>query len=88
VAPPFRAAEFDMMHTDGISYEGDVLDLAMTHKIITKAGAWFRYGDEQLGQGREKVRVFLKENKKLTEELREKIFAAMGLTDGSQQPVE
>ena len=88
VAPPFRAAEFDMMHTDGISYEGDVLDLAMTHKLITKAGAWFRYGDEQLGQGRERVRDFLKENKKFTQDLREKIFAAMGMTEGSPAPVE
>jgi len=83
VAPPFRVAEFDMMHTDGISYEGDVLDLAIAHKLVVKAGAWFRYGDEQLGQGRERVRQTLKENKKLTEELREKIFAAMGLSDGA-----
>lgn len=79
VAPPFRVAEFDMMHTDGISYEGDVLDLAMAHKIVTKAGAWFRYGDEQLGQGRERVRTMLKENKKLTAELTKKVFAAMDL---------
>ncbi|MHB8903313.1 MAG: recombinase RecA [Thermoguttaceae bacterium] len=86
VAPPFRAAEFDMMHSDGISYEGDVLDLAMTHKIITKSGAWFRYGDEQLGQGRERVRDLLKENKKLTEELRTKIFAAMAVPDGTPLP--
>jgi recombination protein RecA len=83
VTPPFRVAEFDMMHKDGISYEGDILDLAMAQKIVTKAGAWFRYGDEQLGQGRERVRVALKENKKLTAELRKKIFAAMELTDGS-----
>ena len=83
VAPPFRVAEFDMMHTDGISYEGDVLDLAMAHKIVTKAGAWFRYGDEQLGQGRERVRSTLKQNKKLTAELTKKIFAAMNLADGS-----
>ncbi len=83
VAPPFRAAEFDMMHSDGISYEGDVLDLAMAHKIITKSGAWFRYNDEQLGQGRERVRDLLKENKKLTAELREKVFAALDATGGS-----
>ncbi len=83
VAPPFRVAEFDMMHTDGISYEGDILDLAMAHKLVIKAGAWFRYGDEQLGQGRERVRISLKENKKLTTELRKKIFAAMDLADDS-----
>ncbi len=75
VAPPFRVAEFDMMHTDGISYEGDVLDLAMAARIITRTGAWFRYGDQQLGQGREKVRTYLKENPKLVEELRAKLQA-------------
>jgi recombination protein RecA len=76
VAPPFRVAEFDMMHTDGISYEGDILDLAMTQKLIVRSGAWFRYGDVHLGQGREKVRQYLKENPQLSAELREKILAA------------
>ena len=60
VAPPFRVAEFDMMHTDGISYEGDILDLGMEQKIVARTGAWFRYGDMQLGQGKEKAREFLK----------------------------
>jgi recombination protein RecA len=76
VAPPFRVAEFDMMHSDGICYETDVLDLAMAQKIVTRTGAWFRYGDAQLGQGREKVRDYLRENPKLVEELRQKIMAA------------
>jgi recombination protein RecA len=75
VAPPFRLAEFDMMHDHGISYEGDILDLAMAHKIVGRTGTWFRYGETQLGQGREKARDFLKENPQLTEELREKILA-------------
>jgi recombination protein RecA len=78
VAPPFRTAEFDMMHSDGISYEGDVLDLAMLGKFITRTGAWFRYGDEQLGQGRDKVRQYLKEHPKMTQELTSKILAAGG----------
>ena len=76
VAPPFRVAEFDMMHADGISYEGDVLDLAVAHKLVTRTGTWFRYGDLQIGQGRERARQYLKENPALTEELREKILAA------------
>ncbi len=76
VAPPFRVAEFDMMHTDGISLEGDVLDLALAARLITRTGAWFRYGEEQLGQGREKVRQHLKENPKLVKELREKLQSA------------
>jgi recombination protein RecA len=74
VAPPFRVAEFDMMHADGISYEGDVLDLAMTQKIVVRSGTWFRYGDLQLGQGRERVRTYLREHPELTEELRAKIM--------------
>jgi len=81
VAPPFRVAEFDMMHSGGISYEGDVLDLAMAARLVVRSGAWFRYGDEQLGQGREKVRAFLEENPKLVEELRQKILAAGGLPE-------
>ena len=64
VAPPFRVAEFDMMHTNGISYEGDVLDLAMLQKIVVRSGAWFRYGEMQLGQGREKTRTYLVENRR------------------------
>jgi recombination protein RecA len=82
VAPPFRVAEFDMMHTDGISYEGDILDLAMTQKLIVRSGAWFRYGEVHLGQGREKVRQYLKENPQLSAELREKILSAGDLTTG------
>ena len=78
VAPPFRVAEFDMMHDHGISYEADVLDLAIAQKLITRTGAWFRYGDAQLGQGREKVRDYLKENPKLVEELKCKVLAAGG----------
>jgi recombination protein RecA len=76
VAPPFRIAEFDMMHTKGISYEGDVLDLAMVNKLIVRSGTWFRYGDLQLGQGRERARAYLEENPALVEELREKVLAS------------
>jgi recombination protein RecA len=76
VAPPFKVAEFDMMHSKGISYEGDVLDLAMAQKLVVRSGAWFRYGDVQLGQGREKTRAYLEENPALVEELRNKIMTA------------
>jgi recombination protein RecA len=78
VAPPFRVAEFDMLHTDGISYEGDILDMGMEQKLIGRTGAWFRYGDMQLGQGKEKARLFLKENPQITEEIKEKVLAAGG----------
>jgi recombination protein RecA len=78
VAPPFRVAEFDMMHTDGISFEGDVIDMALEHKIVARTGAWFRYGDMQLGQGKEKTRQFLKDNPKLAQELKDKIMTTGG----------
>ncbi|MFM8703116.1 MAG: recombinase RecA, partial [Planctomycetia bacterium] len=65
VAPPFRVAEFDMMHADGISVEGDLLDLAILAKLVDKTGTWLRYGEVHLGQGREKARLFLKENPKV-----------------------
>ena len=81
VAPPFRIAEFDMMHDSGISYEGDVLDLALAQKFVARSGAWFRYGEVPLGQGREKARQFLKETPQVTEELRLKVMEAGGLID-------
>ncbi len=78
VAPPFRMAEFDMLHTCGISYEADILDLAVTHKIVTRSGAWFKYGETYLGQGKEKARAFLVENPDATEQIKEKVLAVGG----------
>jgi recombination protein RecA len=73
-----------MMHAGGISYEGDVLDLAMAQKFVVRSGAWFRYGELQMAQGREKARQYLQEHPELTEELRQKILAAgtVNLTSG------
>ncbi len=76
VAPPFRVAEFDMMHADGISAEGDLIDLGLAAKLIEKSGTWIRYGDAHLGQGREKARLFLKENPEVAEDIRQKIIAS------------
>ena len=78
VAPPFRIAEFDMMHSNGISYEGDIIDLAVEHKIVARSGSWFRYGDTQLGQGKERTRAFLIENPELTAEIKRKVLVAGG----------
>jgi recombination protein RecA len=69
VAPPFRTAEFDIMYNQGISGEGDVLDLAVVHGIVGKSGAWFDYKDGKIGQGREAAKVYLKENPKVLEEI-------------------
>ncbi len=78
VAPPFRVAEFDMMHNSGISYEGDLLDVGMLHKIVSRSGAWFKYNETYLGQGKEKARIFLLENKDVAAEIKELIMAAGG----------
>lgn len=74
VAPPFRVAEFDMMQNCGISYEGDLLDLGVTQKVIARSGAWFKYGETYLGQGKEKARTFLIENPVITAEIHQKIL--------------
>ena len=76
VAPPFRMAEFDMMHTCGISYEGDIIDLGVTEKVLTRSGSWFKYGEVYLGQGKEKSRAYLLENPQVTAEIRDKILAS------------
>ncbi|MFM7116078.1 MAG: DNA recombination/repair protein RecA, partial [Planctomycetota bacterium] len=78
VAPPFRIAEFDMMHSNGISYEGDILDLGITTKVISRTGAWLKYGSVHLGQGKEKARAYLIENPQLTEEIKAKVLAESG----------
>lgn len=78
VAPPFRIAEFDMMHNNGISYEGDVLDLGVIHKVVNRSGSWFKYGDTYLGQGKEKARNFLIENPELCETIKDEVMAAGG----------
>jgi recombination protein RecA len=78
IAPPFRIAEFDMMHTHGISYEGDLLDLGVAQSVVARSGSWFKYGDTHLGQGKEKARQFLMENRQIAEEIKEKVLAAGG----------
>tara|TARA_R110002049_G_scaffold2750_3_gene21862 strand:- start:62661 stop:63791 length:1131 start_codon:yes stop_codon:yes gene_type:complete len=78
VAPPFRIAEFDMMHSNGISFEGDLLDLGVTHKVVSRSGAWFKYGETYLGQGKEKARNFLIENDDVRDEIKQKVLAVGG----------
>ena len=78
VAPPFRVAEFDMMHTNGISFEGDLLDLGVTHKIVDRSGSWFKYGDTYLGQGKEKARNFLIENPEVAAVIKQEVLATGG----------
>jgi recombination protein RecA len=94
VAPPFRIAEFDIMYNEGISRVGSILDVAIEAEVVKKAGAWFSYGEEKLGQGREAVKEYLKENKKLADEIEKKSRAALqsgktpmevGIEDGGDE---
>jgi recombination protein RecA len=79
VAPPFREAEFDVMYGEGISREGDLLDLAVEKRIVEKSGAWFAYGGDRLGQGRENAKQFLKENPDLRRTIEERVRRELGL---------
>ncbi len=79
VAPPFRQAEFDIMFGEGISREGELLDLAVNDKVVEKSGAWFSYGQDRLGQGRENAKTFLKENLEIRQEIEEKVKMALGI---------
>jgi recombination protein RecA len=76
IAPPFREAEFDIMYNEGISKSGDVLDLATTHGIVEKSGAWFSYGGEKIGQGREAAKLYLQEHPKAMAEIEQKVREA------------
>ena len=87
LAPPFREAEFDVMYGEGVSREGDLIDIAVEHKIIEKSGAWFAYGGERLGQGRENVKNYLKENIELRTTIEEKVRKALGMSKEIPEPV-
>ena len=76
MAPPFKSAEFDMLYGEGISREGSVIDMAQQVGVVKKSGSWFTYEGDQLGQGREKVRQFLKDNPAITEEIENKVSEA------------
>ena len=79
VAPPFKQSEFDIMYGQGISYEGDILDLAVAGDIVEKTGAWYSYDDMKIGQGRENSKTFLTENKDVLKSITSKVRSFMGL---------
>ena len=87
VAPPFRLAEFDIMYGEGISHEGDLLDLAVERKIVEKSGTWFSYGGERLGQGRENCKNFLRANPDTAAAIEEKVRAELGLSAPATETV-
>jgi recombination protein RecA len=79
VAPPFREAEFDVMYGEGISREGDLLDLAVDKRIVEKSGAWFAFGGDRLGQGRENAKAFLRDNPDIFRIIEDKVRKELGL---------
>ncbi len=79
VAPPFKQVEFDIMYGEGISKMGELLDLGVAAGVVNKSGAWFSYGDERIGQGRENAKTYLRENSRIALEIEDKIRAAHGL---------
>jgi recombination protein RecA len=88
LAPPFREAEFDIMYGEGISREGDLIDMAVERKIIEKSGAWFAFAGERLGQGRENVKQFLKENVDIRKAIEDRVRKDLGLArEVEPQPV-
>ena len=89
VAPPFRMAEFDIMFGEGISREGSLIDVAVEHGIVRKAGAWYTYDGDQLGQGREKAKDYLRNNPELSMQLQDQVLRAVGvIADESDEVTE
>jgi recombination protein RecA len=88
VAPPFRLAEFDIMFGEGISREGSLLDVAVEEGIVKKAGAWYTYDGDQLGQGREKAKQFLRENPQLSVQLQDQVLRAVGVINDEEEVIE
>ena len=88
MAPPFKQAEFDILYGRGISREGGLLDLGVENGIVRKSGAWFTYGTDQLGQGKENARAFLADNPVLADEIEQKILAALGIGEAGRKAQE
>ncbi len=88
MAPPFRLAEFDIMFGEGISREGSLLDVAVDHGVVHKSGAWFTFDDDQLGQGRENAKRFLRENPEVAMQLQAKVYELVGLGETAQTDID
>ncbi|WP_421083435.1 recombinase RecA [Rothia nasimurium] len=88
MAPPFKQAEFDILYGEGISVEGGILDLAVEHNVVKKSGAWFTYEGDQLGQGKENVRRFMKDNPELTEEIKYKTMVKLGIIEADEEEAD
>ena len=81
VAPPFRQAEFDILYGEGISREGEIIELGVLHKLVEKSGAWYAYNGERIGQGKDNAREYLKEHAEMAREIENKVRAAVGVVE-------
>src|SRR5438132_9534627 len=88
VAPPFKTADFDILYNEGISREGEIIEMGVNHRIIEKSGAWYAYKGEKIGQGKDNTREFLKENSAMAQEIEQKIREAVGIAGGMPQAAE
>jgi recombination protein RecA len=84
LAPPFKQVEFDIMYNEGISASGEILDMGVEHGLVDKSGAWYSYGDERIGQGRENAKRFVKENPEIMNQLRTRILEKAGISPSTQ----
>src|SRR6266550_3884157 len=85
VAPPFKTADFDILYNEGISREGEIIEMGVNHRIVEKSGAWYAYKGEKIGQGKDNTREFLKDNPDVAEEIEQKIREAVGIAGGMPQ---
>ena len=92
IAPPFKQAEFGILYNEGISREGEIVDLGVKEGLIDKSGAWYSYKDDRIGQGKDNVRVFLKENPEIAseieEQIRAKLLPSVPVEDIAEEPVK
>nr|WP_281257155.1 hypothetical protein [Knoellia remsis] len=88
VSPPFKQAEFDILYGQGISREGGLIDMGVEHGFVRKAGAWYTYEGDQLGQGKENARTFLKDNPDLADEIEKKVKDKLGVGPKTDKPLE
>ena len=84
VAPPFKQCEFDILYNEGISHEGELIDIGVLHNIVDKSGAWYGYGKERIGQGKDNARQYLKDHPEMAAEIEDKLRVAMGITEAPE----
>ena len=88
VAPPFKQVEFDILYGEGISREGELIDLGVSENIVEKSGAWYSYDGNRIGQGKDNVRIYLKEHPEMAKDIEAKIRAVVALMPAAKKPLQ